>query len=79
MSVVAKFTVNGVTKRKGWDGKNPWLYDVKLNPVTGNSEENKKFYASTPSGEITLSTVNEDAANYLEPGKSFFVTFEEAN
>lgn len=77
MSVKAKFKVTGVTKRQGW-GDNPFVWDIKLNPVVGNTEENKSFYAATPSGEITLGTVNENAANAFEPGKDYYVTFEEA-
>lgn len=78
MSVRAKFEVVGVTKRKGWDRQKPWLYDVKLQPVVGNSEENKKFYAATPGGAIEISTINEEAANYLEPGKQFYIDFTKA-
>jgi len=78
MSILAKFKVNGVTKRVGW-GTNPWIYDVKMNPVTSNSEENKKFFTATPSGEITLSTINEEVAKEMEPGIEFYVTFEKAN
>lgn len=78
MSVLAKFTVNSVNKRKGW-GENPWVYDINLNPVTSGSEENKQFYAATPSGNITLSTVNESVASEMEPGKNFYVTFEAAD
>lgn len=77
MQVKAKFTVSSVTKRKGWGG-NPWVWDIKLNPVTSNTDENKSFYASTPSGEIVLGTVNESAADAFEPGKDYYVTFEVA-
>lgn len=78
MDIKAKFTVNGVTKRKGWDGKNPWVYDITLNPVVSGSEENQRFYAATPNGEIKLITVNESAANTFEPGAEYYVNFEKA-
>lgn len=38
---------------------------VKFVPVTGGSEENKKFYAATPSGSIEF-TISEQAAKSLE-------------
>jgi hypothetical protein len=38
---------------------------VKFVPVTGGSEENKRFYAATPSGEIQF-TVSADAAKSLQ-------------
>lgn len=77
MSVVAKFKVTGITQRQGW-ADNSFIWDIKLNPVVGNTEENKSFYAATPSGEIILGTVNESAAKAFKPGKDYFVTFEEA-
>jgi hypothetical protein len=79
MEIVAKFRVNGVTKRRGWDGKNPWLFDVVLNPVTSDSEENKRFYAATPSGELKLFTINEEVAKEMEPGNEYYLTFKKAN
>jgi hypothetical protein len=40
MPVKAKFKVSGVTKREGWDDL-PFVWDIRLNPVIGNTEENK--------------------------------------
>lgn len=75
MTVRAKFTVNSVTRRKNWDKTKPDLFDVKLSPVTGGSEENKAFYASSPGGSIELSTINEAAANALPLGGEVYVDF----
>jgi hypothetical protein len=77
MKVQAKFKVSAITKRQGWGG-NAWVYDITLNPVVGDSEENKKFYSATPGGEIRLATVNESVANELQPGLEYYVTFDKA-
>lgn len=74
MSVVAKFVVNGLTRRSG-TGE----VDINLSAVVDGSEENKKFFAATPSGYIVLSTVNENAVLQFETGQEYFVTFEKAN
>jgi hypothetical protein len=77
MSVRAKFTAISVTKRTGW-GEHPFVYDVSLRPVSGTTEENKAFYAASPSGSIEISTLNEAAANQFQPGVEYYVTFEPA-
>jgi hypothetical protein len=51
---------------------------VKLVPVTSGSEENKTFYKWTPSGEITLMTINEAAFAGFQLGKQYYVDFTEA-
>lgn len=72
----AKVTCTSVRKYKGW-GSNPepFFFEAEFIPVTGTSEENKSFFASTPSGSIKLSTVRED---HFEPGKSYYLDFTEA-
>jgi hypothetical protein len=67
----AKFTCTEVSKRTGWGG-NKFLYAAKFSAVTGNSDENKTFFAATPSGSIEVSTVKED---HFEVGKTYFVDF----
>jgi hypothetical protein len=69
MSVLAKFKCEAnnqgsVTLRAVYD-PNP-------------ESENGRFFQYTPSGMITLSTVNEFAAKQFVPGKEYFVTFETA-
>jgi len=54
-----------------------------MQPVYSNrdgtqSEENKQFFASTPSGEIKLGIVNESAWPYFELDTEYYVTFEKA-
>jgi len=49
-----------------------------FNPVVGNSEENKKFFAATPSGEFKLSVVNPDAWKQFELNKEYYLDFTPA-
>lgn len=72
MATVAKFHCNEVGKRTGW-GDHKFNYAAKFSVVMGNSEENKTFFASTPSGSIDISTVRED---FFEVGEDYYVTFE---
>jgi len=48
---------------------------VKFNVVTGNSEENKKFFYLTPYGTIEFGTINPNII--FTPGKEYTVTFSE--
>lgn len=52
---------------------------IVMLPVTANSPENKEFYASTPSGQITLGIVNPEVAATFELGKEYFVDFTPAS
>ena len=83
MATRAKFICNGVTKRasntwtpEGKPGPDGYVFDSTFYPVTGDSGENKKFFASTPGGQLQLTTVRED---HFVPGKTYYVDFTEAN
>ena len=54
-------------------------YQIKAMPVYSDSEENKKFFAATPSGEISLGIVNKETAEKFEVGGEYYVTFERAD
>lgn len=71
MAVRAKFRVDSVELTAD-------SATVKMTPVVSGSEENKKFYRWTPSGSITLATVNRDAADQFEPGGEYYVDFSRA-
>jgi hypothetical protein len=75
MNTIAKFKCTEVNKRVGW-GENPFVYDAKLSPVIGDSEENKKFYAASPGGQIVLTTIKD---GHFEVGNEYYVKFEAAN
>lgn len=88
-AVRAKFTVSRIeltpgSRYVGKDGDGRSLYEsctmytIYLHPVTGGDSENEKFFASTPSGEIKLGTVNEEAAKSFYLGKPYYVEFTPA-
>ena len=69
------------------DAKGPWVPEniqvkeqrtVVFHPVYGDSEENKKFFEATPSGEIKLGIINQDAWPFFELDRDYYVTFEKA-
>lgn len=72
----AKVTCVSVRKYQGWGSTPaPIFYEAEFVPVTGGTEENKSFFASTPSGNIKLSTIRED---HFMPGKAYYIDFTEA-
>jgi hypothetical protein len=76
MSVRAKFRCSGITKREHWDkSQAAFTYDAEFHAVTGGSEENKAFFAATPTGNLKLSTVR---ADLFEPGKDYYLDFTPA-
>lgn len=77
MTVRAKFKVTSVTRSAGWDGVKE-LHTIKLQPVTGGSVGNGKFYASTPSGNIELGFINEEIGKQFDIGQEFYVDFTPA-
>jgi hypothetical protein len=74
--VRAKFQVSSKESRLSYGGAEEVV--VKMRPVTSGSEENRAFYAATPTGNIDLGTVNRQAAAYFEFGKEYYVTLPEA-
>lgn len=79
-TVRAKFVVTAVNEKK----INQWLnaekksgeataYDVQMTPVSGGSDENEEFFASTPGGVFTLLTVNEEAGKMFKQGKEYYI------
>lgn len=53
-------------------GQTGFVYDAQFNVVISGSDENKRFFALTPSGSVTLTTVSEDL---FEPGKDYYIDF----
>lgn len=78
MTTRAKFTVVSITRQQGWAGHKE-IQTVRLQPVTGNSEENKRFYAATPGGAIELSAIPEAVGAEFDIGDEFYVDFTKAN
>ena len=65
----AKFACLAVTKRKYYGG---FLFEYEFMAVTDGSEENKSFFASTPSGSLKLGAVRNDV---FIPGESYYLDF----
>lgn len=81
MNVRAKFSCTSVTKYMGGkynaEGKYEQgvLWNYKFQAVTSGSDENKSFYASTPSGSIELQAVRDDL---FEIGQEYYLDFSQA-
>lgn len=76
MSVIAKFKCDSVSLSDHWEKEKGQIASISMSPVYGDSEENKKFFAATPSGNISLGTVNPAAYEQFEQGAEYYVTFE---
>ena len=51
---------------------------IKLEAVTSGSEENKTFFKYTPSDQISMGTINKEAAAQFEVGKEYYIDFSPA-
>jgi hypothetical protein len=78
MSVRAKFKVDSITRTKHWDKSKGEIQTIKLSPVSSGSQENTSFYAATPSGQISLDTLNEEAGRQFELGVEYYIDFTKA-
>lgn len=54
------------------------IQTLVLTVVTGGSDENRKFFAATPGGEIRLMCVDAGAASMFDLNGEYFVTFTPA-
>ncbi len=79
MNVRAKFYCTSVTKWMS-QAHNPStgkyepcpVFNYKFQAVTSGSDENKSFFASTPSGSIELSAIRDDL---FELNKEYYLDF----
>ncbi len=79
MAVTAKFQIHSSTKVLMHDaeGRKVPGYTIVAHPVYTGSEENKRFFESTPSGKLELGIINKLAADQLQPGSYILITMEE--
>ena len=76
MTVRAKFRVDAIERTKWGDNE---VQTIKLSVVTSGSDENKTYWKYTPSGTITLGTINKAAADAFDLNKEFYVDFTPAD
>jgi hypothetical protein len=70
MAVRCKFRCESVEKTLDWRDRAKFLYTAKFVAVMDGSEENKKFWAATPGGSLSVSCVTESS---FVPGKEYFL------
>jgi hypothetical protein len=71
MNVQAKFRCNSKMR------VNDDTVTVYLNPVIGDSVENKMWSKYTPSGQIIMNINNPEASDAFVTGKDYLITFEQ--
>lgn len=74
MTVRAKFKVHSITETKHWEASKGNMFTVHMNQVSSGSEENKRFFEATPSGEIKMA-VNNAVGKMFPVGSEFYVDF----
>lgn len=72
--VRAKFVVN-TNKDNGSTDEKYKGSEINLSAVYSGSPENEEFFKMTPGGNITLVTVNPNAAEQFIVGKEVYVDF----
>lgn len=79
--VVCKFVFSSMTTENGWNPEtkkyDQLTYNLTFHAVAGNSEENKKFWKYTPSGNFCFATINPEAAKMFKFGHEYYVTFKD--
>lgn len=75
MKVVAKFFCQSkvAVSNTANDG-----FEIALTAVTTGSKENEEFFKWTPTGSLSLRTVNPTAAAAFHPGEFYLLTIEPA-
>lgn len=72
MAIKAKFRCNSVTD-------NGYNKQAKLSAISGTEGENADYSKATPYGQLEISIDKKTkAADFFEPSKDYYLTFEEA-
>lgn len=70
----AKFRVGSYTQYTGAGRK------FELSAVTDDgTPENQRYYTATPSGTLSITIDNPAVVDFLQPGKSYYLDFTEAD
>lgn len=72
--VQAKFYVSEISQY-GHPGNKNTGKRIKMMPVTSGSEENKAFWAATPTGSIEMTIKPSDVADQFEIGQEILIDF----
>ncbi len=75
MVVRAKLKCSGITKRVHWSKPGEFIYHAEFGVVSGDTEENKRFFEATPGGKLELGTLRDD---FFEVGKTYYIDITEA-
>lgn len=70
-----KFTCISVQENQSQGGNQKTTYGANLEVVYGGSDENEKFYATTPTGNLSL---NGMARQPFQTGKEYYLDLIEA-
>lgn len=70
--VRCKFICQDVRKAfsRGNDGEKRFVHTARFTPVYSGSEENKRFFSATPSGQLEIGTYLPDC---FEPGREYYL------
>jgi hypothetical protein len=67
--VRCKFRCIQKIEQIGW-GEHPILWSYEFQAVTQNSEENKKFWAATPAGKLSVTSIS---AELFQVGQEYYM------
>lgn len=70
MATRCKFFCSSKREYPYYDRNKPNVFEYEFSAVTSGSEENKQFFASTPSGTLKVSTVTD---NSFVVGKEYYL------
>lgn len=76
MTTRCKFHCQSVRKFVGWGHDKVLVHEAEFTAVTSGSEENKQFFAATPTGSLKIGTYKEDV---FQPGKDYYLDIFEAD
>lgn len=75
MAVRAKFKLHSYETSLHYSDPKKELRTLKFSPVTGGSDENQRFFAWTPGGQLQLGLLNPEAWTQFELGKEYYLDF----
>ena len=72
MTVRVKVVCSNKTLHSGSTPADAPISQLHFHPVYSGSEENKRFFASTPGGMFSFYTINQEAAAQFQIGKEYY-------